>query len=183
MAMRLKCWTHGIRLMTVDQQANGNAVGYHDDGDPYIVFGYGSLIFHVRFITTKWATSMARLTNRNETFMKWWGRRIRRRRPASTSRHQTQYAFSYCPSFSLLSLYLLLAHASVCLVVWPTGPLQYLYRIASHRLGYSVFFNFFSFLFLFPFQFSTIVIRDFCLFWYHRQSLMILLSVYRSWVP
>ena len=36
------------RLMTVDQQADA-AGGHPDDGDPYIVFGYGSLIFRVRF--------------------------------------------------------------------------------------------------------------------------------------
>ena len=35
----------------VDQQANGYDVasGDHGDDDPYIVFGYGSLIFRVCF--------------------------------------------------------------------------------------------------------------------------------------
>src|ERR1700733_12078019 len=36
------------------------------------------------------------------SLMDWWGRMRRRRRPAPTSRHQNQYAFSCLLSFTLL---------------------------------------------------------------------------------
>jgi hypothetical protein len=104
--------------MAVDQQANGHAASgggdsdhghhWHDDHDdsPYIVFGYGSLIFRVRSSSITFAIAIAIATGSsgtglctprlaNETTVcplmdrDWWGRMCDDLL-ASTSRRQKQ---------------------------------------------------------------------------------------------
>jgi hypothetical protein len=75
----------GDKGPAIQEDSDRQADGYGDD-DPYIVFGYGSLIFRVRS-QNRFATT----TGANQAFVSCV--------VASTSRHQKEYAYS---SLSLL---------------------------------------------------------------------------------